>query len=90
MIILKRKSNKIIRIPSRFIVETDHESLQWLMKLEKPARLVRWVIRLSEYNFTIVPKSGKLNVTADALSRLPMENDVFKYGADDVDEKLII
>ena len=23
------------------------------------------------------------------LSRLPMENDVFKYGTDDVDEKLI-
>ena len=36
-----------------------------------------------------MPKSGKLNVTADALSRLPMESDVFKYGTDDVDAKLI-
>ena len=80
---------RVYVISTQFTVETDHESLQWLMKLEKPARLVRWAIRLSEYNFTIVPKSGKLNVTADALSRLPMESDVFKYGTDDVDEKLI-
>ena len=29
------------------------------MKLEKPARLVRWAIRLSEYTFEIRPKSDK-------------------------------
>jgi len=73
---------------TQFVVETDHESLQWLMKLEKPARLVRWAIRLSEYTFEIRPKSGKLNVTADALSRLPLRENVFPYGSDDVDEYL--
>jgi hypothetical protein len=73
---------------TKFLVESDHESLQWLMKLEKPARLVRWAIRLSEYTFEIRPKSGKLNVTADALSRLPMRENVFNYGSDDVDEYL--
>ena len=80
---------RVYVVSTEFTVETDHESLQWLMKLEKPARLVRWAIRLSEYNFKIVPKSGKLNVTADALSRLPMEKNVFNYGSDDVDEKLV-
>ena len=29
------------------------------------------IFRISEYNFVIQPKAGKLNVTADALSRLP-------------------
>jgi hypothetical protein len=58
------------------------------MKLEKPARLVRWAIKLSEYNFTIVPKAGKLNVTADALSRLPIVKSTFNIDSDTVDEKL--
>ena len=80
---------RVYVVSTEFTVETDHESLQWLMKLKKPARLVRWAIRLSVFNFKIVPKSGKLNVTADALSRLPMEKDVFNYGSDDVDEKLM-
>jgi hypothetical protein len=30
---------------SKFIVETDHESLQWLRKAKSPAQLVRWAIR---------------------------------------------
>ena len=71
-----------------FVVETDHESLGWLMKLEKPARLVRWAIRLSEYDFTIKPKSGKLNTTADALSRLPTTSEQFKYSPEDVDKDI--
>ena len=45
-----------------FTIETDHENLKLLMKLEKPPRLVRWAIELSKYSFTIVPKAGKLNV----------------------------
>ena len=71
-----------------FTKETDHESLKWLMELEKPPRLVRWAIGLSKYNFTIVPKAGKLNNTADALSRLPLEGKYFSYASEDVDEKL--
>ena len=71
----------------RFVVETDHESLKWLMKLEKPPRLVRWAVRLSEYNFIIQPKAGKLNVTADALSRLPLDDTLFQYSTEDIDEK---
>ena len=70
------------------MVETDHESLGWLMKFEKPERLVRWAIRLSEYDFTIRLKAGKLNTTADALSRLPTTSGQFKYHSDDVDKEL--
>ena len=33
---------------TRFIVETDHHSLQWLMKVTTPARLVRCALRLED------------------------------------------
>ena len=34
----------------------------------------RWVASLANYNFKIFYRSGKLNVEADALSRIPWEN----------------
>ena len=34
----------------------------------------RWVVSLANYNFKIFYRSGKLNVEADALSRIPWEN----------------
>ena len=54
----------------KFTVVTDHESLKWLMTAQKPARLVRWAIRLSEFDFEIVHKKGIENGDADMLSRL--------------------
>jgi hypothetical protein len=43
---------------TKFIVETDHHSLQWLMKVTVPAILVRWALRLAEYDFDIKYKRG--------------------------------
>jgi len=60
-------------IGCRFIIQTDHHSLQWSMTATKPTRLVRWAMELSEYNFEIKHRSGKANGNADALSRLPLE-----------------
>ena len=62
-----------------FTVETDHHSLQWLMKATKPARLLRWALRLSEFDFEIKYKKGKLNTTADALSRLPKDSEPIEF-----------
>lgn len=48
----------------------------------KPARLVRWALELSEYDFEIKHRKGTKNKNADALSRLPIiasiinENDI--------------
>ena len=61
-------------IGNHFEIETDHESLQWLSKAKSPARLVRWALRLEEFNFTINYKRGKQNGAADGLSRLPIVN----------------
>ena len=55
---------------TKFIVETDHASLKWLFTATKPARIVRWALELSEYDFTIVHRSGLANANADALSRM--------------------
>ena len=54
----------------KFTIETDHHSLQWLQKAKSPARLVRWALRLSEYDFDIKYRKGDDNSNADALSRL--------------------
>ena len=57
-------------IGTHFIIETDHQSLQWLMSATSPARLVRWALALSEFDFEIKYRQGKFNQNADALSRL--------------------
>ena len=59
---------------THFIVETDHQSLEWLMSAKQPARLVRWALVLSEYDFEIKYKKGILNSNADGLSRLTCPN----------------
>ena len=59
---------------SRFIVETDHRNLKWLMANHKNSgRLARWVYRLQPYDFEIRYRPGAANANADALSRLPKE-----------------
>ena len=55
----------------KFTIETDHKPLTWLWSLKTPnSRLIRWRIKLDEYDFEIKYKKGKENSVADALSRL--------------------
>jgi transposase InsO family protein len=51
-----------------FFVETDHKNLQYLDRATSP-KLIRWRLRLQDYDFTVVHIPGKQNVVADALSR---------------------
>ena len=62
-------------IGNKFIVETDHQSLQWLRTVKSPARQCRWAIRLNEFDFEIRYRKGKSNANADCLSRLPLLED---------------
>lgn len=60
----------------KFKIVTDHKPLQWVMSLKEPnARLTRWRLKLSEYNFTVIYKQGKTNLNADALSRVEIHNE---------------
>lgn len=59
----------------KFKIVTDHKPLQWLFSLKEPnSKLVRWRLRLEEYDYEICYKKGKLNQNADALSRIPNLN----------------
>lgn len=56
---------------TKFEIHTDHRPLEWLMSLKDPSsKLVRWRLKLSEFDFKINYKKGTRNSNADALSRL--------------------
>ena len=63
----------------KFTIITDHKPLQWLNNLKEPnSRLMRWRLKLMEYDYEIIYKKGKENKVADALSRIeinPIENE---------------
>ena len=51
----------------KFTVQTDHWNLLYLEKASSP-KLIRWRLRLQEYNFEVQHVPGKDNVVADGLS----------------------
>ena len=72
-------------IYEKFTVHTDHSALQWLFSIEDPSgRLMRWRLRLAEYNFELAYKKGTLNQQADALSRLVTLSETIHEGDNDV------
>ena len=58
----------------KFTIRTDNASLLWIMKFRNlSGQLARWVEELSQYDFNIMHRAGKLHINADALSRVPTE-----------------
>jgi len=55
----------------KFRIITDHAALKWLItvKNHQCARLTRWVLKLTEYEFEIIHRPGKKHINADLLSR---------------------
>ena len=59
---------------SKFTVRTDNNPLTYVLgKAKLDATGHRWVASLSNYDFSIVYRTGKSNIDADALSRLPSD-----------------
>jgi len=58
-------------------VYTDHKALlEFLRKDDAHGRIVRWQIRLAEYNVEYIHVSGKKNVLADGMSRMRKSENV--------------
>lgn len=54
-----------------FIVQTDHQPLQYLLKAKHlNSRVLRWSLALQEYSFRVEHIKGSENVGADYMSRL--------------------
>lgn len=54
----------------KFTAVTDHIALKWMLSLKDPSsRLMRWNLRLAEFDYVVIHKSGKANTNADSLSR---------------------
>ena len=67
--------NRHYLLGAPFEIVSDHHSLCWLLRARNPsAKLCRWALRLSEFDFKIVYKSGKTHMNVDALSRAPVSN----------------
>ena len=64
-----------------FELRTDHKPLLGLFGRNKciptnaNSRLIRWSILLAQYDYDLYYKSGRTNHVADALSRLPIDDD---------------
>lgn len=59
----------------KFLVITDHHSLKFLTNMQNPSsRLARWLEILSNYDFKIKHRPGRIHNNADSLSRLPFED----------------
>ena len=56
----------------RFLLRTDHSSLQWLLNFKDVENmLARWLSVLMTYDFEIVHRRGTKHGNADALSQKP-------------------
>jgi hypothetical protein len=54
----------------KFVVRSDHAALTYLHKFyDQNAWLIRWSLKLSEFDFTVEHRPGKKIPHADALSR---------------------
>ncbi|CAC5401135.1 Retrovirus-related Pol polyprotein from transposon 297,Retrovirus-related Pol polyprotein from transposon 17.6 [Mytilus coruscus] len=59
----------------RFIIRTDHSSLQWLIRFKNPeGQLARWLEVISSYDMVIKHRPGTQHRNADALSRIPCKH----------------
>ncbi|KAG1040488.1 hypothetical protein G6F43_012278 [Rhizopus delemar] len=55
----------------KFMIITDHSALTGLLKTPNPTGIIaRWIVTLSEYDFDIKYRPGRVNESADFLSRL--------------------
>ncbi|XP_056644813.1 uncharacterized protein LOC130450456, partial [Diorhabda sublineata] len=75
----------------KFTIVTDHKPLQWLFSLKDPSsKLVRWRLKLEEYDYDIVYKKGALNTNSDCLSRIQININETELQEPQCSKKLLV
>ena len=59
----------LVDVPFKY--RTDHANLKWIRESSK-GRLIRWALKLDEYDMTLEPCPGKKILYVDMLSRYPI------------------
>ena len=73
-----------------FTLVTDHKPLLGLFAESKgypdraAARILRWALLLSAYNYKQVHRPGASHGNADGLSRLPLQADAVDFSQNDI------
>ncbi len=72
---------------SRFTVYTDNNPLKYLQSAKLGATAMRWASDLAQFDFDIKYRPGKTNHVADALSRMPGDDEIEEpsVSSDDVE-----
>jgi hypothetical protein len=60
----------------KFIIRTDCRSLQWLKTRTDSARVMKWVLRLQEFDYEVKYRPGVKSQNVDALTREVTEVDL--------------
>ena len=77
------------------LITRNYLPLRWIDSIKDPGqRLIRWRLKLRDYEYTFKYKPGKLNTNADALSRNPVTkesleeefNETYTFKPQDSDE----
>jgi RNase H-like domain found in reverse transcriptase len=70
----------------KFIIRTDHHSLQWVLNLsDAKGRLARWRLRLLEFDYEVQYHPGALHHGADMMSKLRSEEPAISEPTDEID-----
>jgi hypothetical protein len=61
----------------KFTIVTDHRPLTWIFSVKDPSsRLLRWRLKLEEYEYKVKYKKESSKTNADALSRIHVTENV--------------
>jgi hypothetical protein len=66
----------------KFKILTDHNPLKYLDNVKNNSRLIRWKIKLCEYDYEIDYKPGKLHTNVDYVSRVKLMNNLEIFNVD--------